>query len=152
MILLMTKDRGTGLIALVLGAVIAVMTSQLPPSTIQGDIGPSVFPYFSAGLLMICGAGLLVTGNKKEASIFDKRALKRLAIIFGSVLLYCVVMNYVGFLLPTAVILFALSTMFAEGEKVAWWKRLIYSIIVTMVIYLLFHNVLNLKLPTNQLF
>jgi hypothetical protein len=73
----MTKDRGTGLIALVMGAAIAVMTSQLPPSTIQGDIGPAVFPYFSAGLLMFCGAGLLITGSQKEASIFDKRALKR---------------------------------------------------------------------------
>ena len=140
------------MIALVLGAVIAVMTSQLPPSTIQGDIGPSVFPYFSAGLLMICGAGLLVTGNKKEASIFDKRALKRLALIFSVVLLYCIVMTYVGFLIPTAAIFFILTTMFAENEDVAWWKRLLYSVVLTLVIYLLFHNVLNLKLPTNQLF
>lgn len=148
----MTKDRGTGLVALVLGSAIAVMTSQLPPSTIQGDIGPSVFPYFSAILLIVCGAGLLITGSKQEASIFDKRALKRLAIIFGIVLLYCVVMTYVGFLLPTVVIFFVLSTMFAEGEDVAWWKRLVYSVVLTLVIYLLFHNVLNLKLPTNQLF
>ena len=148
----MTKDRGTGLIALVLGAIIAVMTSQLPPSTIQGDIGPAVFPYFSAGLLMFCGAGLLITGNQKEASIFDKRALKRLALIFGVVLLYCIVMSYIGFLVPTVVIFFVLTTMFAEDADVAWWKRLLYSVVLTLVIYLLFHNVLNLKLPTNQLF
>lgn len=148
----MTKDRGTGLIALVLGAIIAVMTSQLPPSTIQGDIGPAVFPYFSAGLLMFCGAGLLITGNQKEASIFDKRALKRLALIFGVVLLYCIVMSYIGFLVPTVVIFFVLTTMFAEDANVVWWKRLLYSVVLTLVIYLLFHNVLNLKLPTNQLF
>lgn len=148
----MTKDRGTGLIALVLGAIIAVMTSQLPPSTIQGDIGPAVFPYFSAGLLMFCGAGLLITGNPKEASIFDKRALKRLALIFGVVLLYCIVMSYIGFLVPTVVIFFVLTTMFAEDANVVWWKRLLYSVVLTLVIYLLFHNVLNLKLPTNQLF
>lgn len=148
----MTKDRGTGLIALVMGAAIAVMTSQLPPSTIQGDIGPAVFPYFSAGLLMFCGAGLLITGNQKEASIFDKRALKRLALIFGVVLLYCIVMSYIGFLVPTVVIFFVLTTMFAEDADVAWWKRLLYSVVLTLVIYLLFHNILNLKLPTNQLF
>lgn len=148
----MTKDRGTGLIALVMGAAIAVMTSQLPPSTIQGDIGPAVFPYFSAGLLMFCGAGLLITGNQKETSIFDKRALKRLALIFGVVLLYCIVMSYIGFLVPTVVIFFVLTTMFAEDADVAWWKRLLYSVVLTLVIYLLFHNILNLKLPTNQLF
>lgn len=148
----MTKDRGTGLIALVMGAAIAVMTSQLPPSTIQGDIGPAVFPYFSAGLLMFCGAGLLITGSQKEASIFDKRALKRLALIFGVVLLYCIVMSYIGFLVPTVVIFFVLTTMFAEDADVVWWKRLLYSVVLTLVIYLLFHNVLNLKLPTNQLF
>ena len=140
------------MIALVMGAAIAVMTSQLPPSTIQGDIGPAVFPYFSAGLLMCCGAGLLITGSQKEASIFDKRALKRLALIFGVVLLYCIVMSYIGFLVPTVVIFFVLTTMFAEDADVAWWKRLLYSVVLTLVIYLLFHNVLNLKLPTNQLF
>lgn len=143
------------MIALVMGAAIAVMTSQLPPSTIQGDIGPAVFPYFSAGLLMFCGAGLLITGSQKEASIFDKRALKRLALIFGVVLLYCIVMSYIGFLVPTVVIFFVLTTMFAEDAEdadVAWWKRLLYSVVLTLVIYLLFHNVLNLKLPTNQLF
>mgnify|MGYP000872564725 FL=1 len=101
---------------------------------------------------MFCGAGLLITGSQKEASIFDKRALKRLALIFGVVLLYCIVMSYIGFLVPTVVIFFVLTTMFAEDADVVWWKRLLYSVVLTLVIYLLFHNVLNLKLPTNQLF
>ena len=62
----MTKDRTTGLIALVLGIAVAIATSQLPPSTMVNDIGPKVFPFISAGLLIICGAGLLLTGTKKE--------------------------------------------------------------------------------------
>ncbi len=148
----MTKNRSTGLIALVLGVVIAVQAAQLPPSTMAGDIGPAVFPFISAGILILCGLGMLITGGVKEASIFTKESLVRLAKIFAVVLLYILAMSYLGFLIPTCAVLFVLSVMFAEEDHIAWWKILVFAIVLTIAIYLLFHNVLNLKLPTNQLF
>jgi len=148
----MTKDRSTGIVATVLGAIIAVSTSQLPKSMIEGDIGPAVFPYFCAGLLMLCGIGLLVTGSKEQPGIFNKESLKRLALIFVIVLIYCAVMTYLGFFLPTLAVLFVMCTMFAEDIQCPWWHRLIFAVALTVAIYLLFHNVLNLKLPVNQLF
>lgn len=148
----MTKNRSTGIVAVVLGAVVAVMTHQLPASTISGDIGPAVFPYISAALLIVCGSGLIITGNQKEASMLDTIGLKRLAAIFGVVLLYCIFMNYLGFFIPSLAVLFVLSTMFAEDIHCPWWHRLIFSVVLTLCIYLLFRNVLNLKLPTSQLF
>ncbi len=148
----MTKNRSTGLIALVLGAVIAVGAAQLPPSTMAGDIGPAVFPYIAAGILIICGIGMLITGGVKEASIFNRESLFRLAKIFLVVLIYVIAMNYLGFLFPTFAVLFVLSMMFSEEDHIAWWKVLIFAAVLTAGIYLLFHNVLNLKLPTNRLF
>lgn len=148
----MKKDRSTGLISLILGAAMAVATFQLPGSTIVGDVGPKVFPSISSALLLICGAGLLISGKDDGDSKFTGVVLKRLGIIFGTVLIYCVVMNYLGFIAPSIAAFFVLSTLFAKGQNVAWWKRLIYSVVLTMVIYLLFHNVLNLKLPTFRFF
>ncbi len=149
----MTRDQVTGLLALVLGVAMAVMTSQLPPSMMLGDIGPALFPFIASGLLIICGGGLIIKGrNQKTPSVFDRKAVKRLALIFGIVLIYCVAMNYIGFILPTICVLFALSTLFAENTKASIPARAIFAVALTLAIFLLFRNVLNLKLPTNQLF
>ena len=148
----MTRDRSTGIVALVHGTVIAALTLQLPDSTIAGDVGPRVFPFISGGLLILCGAGLLVNGKSTAEGIFTKKALGRLGLIFGVVLAYCVGMAFLGFIVPTVLVLFVLSTMFAEGKDAALWKRALYAVVITAIVYFLFHNVLNLKLPTNQLF
>ena len=55
-----------------------------------GDIGPKVFPYISAGILIICGIGLLATGGKKaEKASYTPKELGRLdtigkPIVFGT--------------------------------------------------------------------
>ncbi|MCD8362718.1 MAG: tripartite tricarboxylate transporter TctB family protein [Lachnospiraceae bacterium] len=143
----MTRDRSTGIIAVILGAIVAVLASQLPESTISGDIGPAVFPFIAAAILLICGTGLIIVGGKHHDSIFNRSSLKRLALIFGVTLVYCIMMNYFGFFIPTLAALFVLCTMFAEDKNVTWWHRLLYSVVLTLAIYFLFKNILNLKLP-----
>ena len=49
----MTRDRCTGLVALMLGILTAAATSQLPPSTIANDIGPKAFPYITSFILIV---------------------------------------------------------------------------------------------------
>ncbi len=148
----MIKNRITGLVAVVLGAAVAVGAFQLPGSTIIGDVGPAVFPFLTAGILLICGVGLLVTGGGESTALDSLEALRRLGIIFAAVLVYCVVMNYLGFVIPTIAVLFVLATLFSEDKPVVWWHKLLYAAAITLVIYFLFHNVLNLKLPDDQLF
>lgn len=148
----MTKNRVTGLIAVILGAAVGVGAFQLPESTIIGDVGPAVFPFLTAGILLICGAGLLITGGGEATALDSLAALRRLGVIFAAVLIYCIAMNYLGFVIPTIAILFVLATLFSEDKPVAWWHKLLYAAAITLVIYFLFHNVLNLKLPDNQLF
>ena len=149
---MMTKNRITGFIAVMLGAAVGVGAFQLPQSTIIGDVGPAVFPFLTAGILLICGAGLLITGGGEATALDSLDALKRLGIIFAAVLIYCVAMNFLGFVLPTIIILFVLATLFSEDKPVVWWHKLLYAAVITLAIYFLFHNVLNLKLPHNRLF
>lgn len=148
----MTKDRTTGMVAFILGLIIAFLTKQLPPSTMAGDIGPKVFPYISAGLLIVCGIGLLVTGNKKTEAFFTREQGKRLGVIFAVVLGYVIIMQYAGFLVPTFFVLIVLCSMFSEGKSIACWKRILFAMAVTAVIYYLFTLVLSLRLPQGKLF
>ncbi len=110
-----------------------------------------MFPFFSAAVLIICGAGMLIKpGDQEDDRRFDKTAWLRLALIFGIVMVYCIAMVYLGFFVPTLVLLFILSTMFSADAPVPWWQRLLFAVLLTVLIYLLFSKVLNLKLPDMQ--
>ncbi len=151
----MSRDRATGLMAIVLGIVVAVMTSQLPRSMMAGDIGPKVFPYITAGIMIICGIGLLLgkeadTGRQLQLS---KTQWQRLGMIFAVVFVYIVSMDFVGFIVPTVLALFILSTMFAKGRvEVALWKRILFAVAVTLILYYLFNELLVMPLPRGKLF
>ena len=149
----MTKDRSTGLIALVLGIIVAIGTSQLPDSKMPGDIGPKAFPFIAAGLLIVCGAGLLITGRKKSEAVYDNQQLKRLGLVIAVLLGYIIAMDLIGFLIPTFIVAFVLCTMFAKGKtEVALWKRLLFAVLVDGAIYTSFTYLLNMQLPKGILF
>ncbi len=148
----MTRDRVTGLLALALGCVIAFFTAQLPDSTMAGDIGPRAFPYISAGVLILCGAGLLVNGKRRSPAYYTKEQFKRLALIFGMVIAYVAAMQYLGYRIATFAGLFVLCTMFSQGKGVALWKRAVYAAVVTGVLYVVFVSVFKIPLPGGKVF
>lgn len=149
----MTRDRCTGLIALLLGVAAAVATTQIPPSTIANDIGPRVFPYISAAILIACGGSLVVVGGaNKQERYFTPTELKRLAAILLLVLFYAIAMVWIGYVIPTLIVTLLLCAMFAQGEQVRLWKLVVFSVVLTVLIYFIFTNILVMKLPSGKLF
>lgn len=147
----MTKDRVTGLIAVLLGCAVAAGTSVLPQSSMAGDIGPKAFPYISAGILILCGGGLCITGKKQSESYYTKEQTGRLLMIFGVVLCYVVIMYYLGYTIATLVGLYVLCTMFGRGKNIPLWKRLAFSLILTIILYVVFTKVFAIPLPAGRL-
>lgn len=148
----MTKDRVTGLISLLLGIGVAIMTSQLPESNMQSDIGPAVFPYITAFTLTFCGAGLLIKKPDVEKEpYFDKPALIRLAKISAVLIGYIILEALFGFVLPTIAALFVLCMMFSKPGQTKWWHALIFAVVFTVVVYLLFTEGFAMVLPRGKL-
>lgn len=148
----MTRDRATGLIAVLLGAAIAFMTSQLPPTTMAGDIGPKAFPYISAGIMIICGIGLLINGKEKSPVYYTKKQFGRLCLIAAVMLGFIVAMQYLGYIIASFAGLLILCTMFSQGKEIAVWKRVIFAAVMTAVMYLMFVKVFSIPLPGGVLF
>ena len=145
----MTKNRITSLVAIIFGISIGIATFQLDTSIVRNDIGPKVFPCISSALLVLCGIGLFFQKPKDEPAFFTKAQFKRLCIIVLVLIAYCASMFCFGFLVPSAIFLFITSTMFSTN-KVSLWKRVLFSVVLTVSIYFLFTEVLVMKLPVGK--
>ena len=148
----MRRDQVTGAISIVLGVLVAIATIQMPASGMRNDVGPKVFPAICAAGLILCGIGVMLKKNGKQSRGYTKRELGRLALISLVVLVYVILMDFVGFLIPTALVLYILSTMFAEKLSIPRWKRALFSVVVTAAIYLMFVKLMALQLPGGRLF
>lgn len=148
----MTRDRVTGLISTVLGITVAIMTFQLPPTTMSGDVGPKVFPYIASALLILCGIGLLINGNKMSPAYYTKKQFMRLCLIFSVMLGFVAAMQYLGYMIASFVTLLILCTMFSQGKNVAVWKRIVFALAMTAALYVMFVKVFSIPLPSGVLF
>lgn len=149
----MKRDHVTACISLIIGVVVAIATWQIPSSHMSGDVGPKIFPAICAAGLIIPGIGLLIqkpADNYKEN--YSRQEIIKLGIISAVVIVYAVLMDLIGFIIPTVVVLFVLSTMFSRGMKIAIWKKIGFSVLVTAGIYFAFEKVMLLQLPQSRLF
>ena len=149
----MNRDKGNAIFVILLGIFVVYQTSKLPnPIGVGSDaVGPRIFPYITAGLLISMGLGLLIQKSEENKPFLTKRAWIRLLIILGVYLGYCLLLWAFGFLIATPILLFTLSTMFSVGKNIKWYWRVIYAIALTAVIYLLFFTLLHMSLPTGKI-
>lgn len=148
----MKKDQVIGSISLLFGLILTYLTKQIPKSDMVGDPGSRIFPYIACVLFIVCGIGLLLTGRKKEGQTFLSlnqwiQLLGMLALMFA----YYFLLEYIGFIPLSIVLLFIASRLFASGQVVPWWKSLIFSIVVTLLLYVVFDILLSVPLPMGNL-
>ena len=154
----MAKDRVTGIIAVMLGIVVVILTSRLPNSNMANDIGPRAFPYITSGILILTGVTIFFKKPSGEAKPFFKHgalSVKRFIAIWVVLILYVAAMNFFGFPIPTVAVLMTMCLMFGKdpehGVNIKPVQAVIYSVIVTVVLYVVFTVVLHLRLPIGQL-
>ena len=65
---------------------------------------------------------------------------------------YIAAMTAVGYLIATPVILYILTTMFARGSQTSLKGRVIFSVAVAVIIYVIYVFAFGLTLPGGMLF
>ena len=149
----MKRDRATGLIAAILGIVVAIYAYILPKSGIEGDIGPAIFPYIAAAMLIVCGIILVVRKQDGDSAPFLPETVQKKRFLLMTVVyvLYGILLWAVGFLIATPIACFVLCAMMSGKRKIAKWKLALFSIIVTAIVYYCFYSLLSLKLPVGRI-
>ena len=149
----MKRDRATGLIAAILGIVVASYAYFVPKSGIEGDIGPAIFPYIAAAMLIVCGIILAVRKQDGDSAPFLPETVQKKRFLLMTVVyvLYGILLWAVGFLIATPIASFVLCVMMSGKREIAKWKLALFSIIVTAIVYYCFYSLLSLKLPVGRI-
>jgi putative tricarboxylic transport membrane protein len=78
----------------------------------------------------------------------DNKDTKNVILTFLLILLYISMMEVLGFILSSALFLFVMSFLLSPANtKVNYYLSMIYSIILSICIYVLFHNFMFMPLP-----
>lgn len=152
-------DLALGIVTMLLGAVIVVLTGRVSTKLAIDPIGPRAFGYFIAASL-IAGGATVVVSRVRRWSEGDGNAVPsegaedepdhpvssvRPLLIVAAVAAYLVLLEPIGYLLATPLFLGSLLHLLRTRSVVG--GRVVLPIVFTVVTYLVFAAGLNVNLP-----
>lgn len=151
----MTKDRVTGLLALLLGGVYLAATFRVPVFEAGDETGPRAFPFLVAGLVMASGAALLVKDARSRARerldwgfLTERTVWIRIALTIAAGVAYGLLLEPLGYLLATFLFLIGVASFINVGRHV---QNLVVSATFALVSFVAFGIVLKLSVPRGVL-
>jgi tripartite-type tricarboxylate transporter receptor subunit TctC len=127
-----------------------ILKSKAFQSIRRPRFGPYFFPSVLAVLLLLCGAGLAITGNWKldpEAAAVSRQGLIRAAEVVAWVVVYLAVADIAGFVLTAGALLLLL--LLRLGTR--WPVAVAVSLLLVPLTYQVFAVALRVPLPRGWL-
>ncbi len=152
---MLKRDQIIGLGLIVLGVIFGIMTSRFPVAFTPEYPGPKAVPGLAVIGLIVCGLGIFIESTRKqgeEKAFFGKEGWKKVIISFVVLILYILGMKYLGYMISTPILLYVVATMFAKGQTARVWAKILYSIILTVLVYLVYVQLFGLALPRGVIF
>ncbi len=146
-------DQVTGIVLFVFSLVLMEGSRRLPPSATFGP-GAGFLPFWLGALMAALSLVLLVTASRRPAGppgravLPGREALIPVGATVGSLAVYILLLERLGFLLATA-----LLTAFLLGvvERERWGTTLAVAVLNAIGLYLVFRVLLGVSLPKNPL-
>lgn len=140
-------DRLLGVILLVVAALYAVSTYRLEAPFAYDPLGPKGFPFVLALLLTVLAVVLLL--RPAPGGQWPRGALLvKVVAVLVVLALYALAFSPLGYLLSSALAIFALAWLFNAGPL----KALVCAVALALGSYALFVYALDISLPVGQLF
>jgi putative tricarboxylic transport membrane protein len=147
----MKADEASGLFWLVIGGAAMYGAVRLGLGT-SGEPGPGFLP-FLAGLVVSLLSGVVMlqatlkkgrAGSSSVASLWKGVRLRKLFALGFLLLAYVLVLERLGFVLTSFIILFVIFR-FIEG--LSWAKTIVFTLVASVGTYALLDRLLNATLP-----
>lgn len=143
------NDAFLGCILLVLAAAVAIVAWGFPAVPGQ-DYGASTFPLLIAAGIAGCGLVLIRSGLQARGPLVewqewtrDSRHVVNVIGILAAIIVWILAWEPIGFMLTTAVLLFAMLRRF----RVGWGMSLALAVVTPVVMQYLFGKLLLVPLP-----
>ncbi|MCF7913847.1 MAG: tripartite tricarboxylate transporter TctB family protein [Spirochaetaceae bacterium] len=149
------QEHAIGIICLIIAGFTRRLTSEFPEGMgSKGAPGPDFFPNVLTLLLIVFGVMEIVIGFKKQEQ-FDAITLGKMLngikswgglnilLVIALMLFYINFFEILGFIITSFIVLFILMWRL----KVPWWKNIIATATLIIVIQLLFGYLFTISLP-----
>lgn len=149
------RDQITGGFIFILGVIVYTLTTSFSKPLSMTYPGPRMLPTIAAFGFIICGTGIFLTSTFKhseEKAFMSKSGWLRIGLILTILAVYILSMKILGFLIITPICLYILVTLFSKGWKSSLIGRVVFSLVFTGIIYVLYSNVFGLTLPRSMFF
>lgn len=139
-----------GVVGMVLGALIMSAAAAFPMQFTENGPGPGFWPFSLGCALAVAAVVLLFFTFMKRADLAQQKvnlttaANKRVYIMMGLVVLFCVFINLLGFYPAAALLIIATMKLMDYHNK----KGILLTTVLTLAfIYLVFGVLLHTKMP-----
>ena len=139
-----------GIVGMVLGGLIMSAAAAFPLQFTENGPGPGFWPFSLGCALAVAALVLLVFTYTKRADLAQQKvnlttaANKRVYIMMGLVVLFCVFINLLGFYPAAALLIIATMKLMDYHNK----KGILLTTVLTLAfIYLVFGVLLHTKMP-----
>ena len=132
----------------------AYMTAQLPARNLPHTLGGDFVPWVLIIFLLILSLSLLIKslfgkGTKEQVAPTTLREYGGILLLFALILLYIQGMLYFGYIITTPI--FMGIMMWITGSK-KLMEIGFYSVMTTLVVYILFSRIFEVALPEGKIF
>lgn len=141
-------DRITGVVLLVFTAWYGVIAWGIQRGFFSDPLGSRPFPLAVAILLAPLALYLVVRPSQTPVVWPVRNLWPALGITLGAFILFSLMMEPFGFIVSNVVVFFILSLVFRATPV----KGLVAAVVATLALYVLFGWLLELYLPTGELF
>jgi putative tricarboxylic transport membrane protein len=118
------------------------------PYSITGEPGPGFFPVWLSGILLVLSLLYIYQSIKSKDSDGEPmpkgKPLKNIVCILSYMILYLMLVSFLGFILASTMFLFVLLC-----RDYKWYFNLGISAGASIFLFLLFNSVLHVSLPVN---
>jgi hypothetical protein len=118
--------------------------------SLDADFDPTqekYYPFVLSIAMILLSIGLLVWPSQHTTSWPMRRSLGKIGFIFGAILVYSLILHYVGFLISASVLMGICMWVFEAKRKLI----VPVSVTVTISFYIVFDRLLGLNLPAGIL-
>lgn len=143
------KDYISGISGLLLSLYVFLESRTFADASEGAANNPALFPVALAILLAIFSSILIIQALLRKEKIkfsINKETLFKIGLFFTSLTIYVFVLRYIGFLLST--IIFSIFMInYLKGNKKISLESLIYGVIFSIIVFIVFNYILKVPLP-----